>query len=178
MMWKLNRGIAIMNSKLKKSLAVAGIASGVGLAVVAGTGMVSAASSPNASSTNGQSSLIDKIASKFNLNKNDVKAVFDQDRADHQAERQTKVEDRLNQAVTDKKITSDQKDKILAKLKEIKADMQAQKDNEGDAMKDKTPAERKAAMDAQRADLEKWASDNGIPMQYLQMGGGGFRHKR
>ena len=41
-------------------------------------------------------------------------------------------------------------------------------------MQNKTEAERKTAMEAKRAELDKWASDNGIDKQYLRflMGGG------
>ena len=50
------------------------------------------------------------------------------------------------------------------KLAEIKANM--------DALKDKTPQERHAAIKQQRVDLTKWAQDNNIPMQYLKPGMG------
>ncbi len=39
-------------------------------------------------------------------------------------------------------------------------------------MKDKTPEERRAAMEVKRTELEKWAKDNGIPIEYLRPGGG------
>lgn len=155
-----------MNARLKKSLAVAGVASGISLAVIAGTGAVSAATSTDDKSTNPESSLIDKLVSKFGLNKSDVQAVFDEEHTAREAEHQQRVEERLTQAVTDGKITEDQKTKILAKMKEIKADMEANRDS----MKDKTQAERKADMEAKRAELEKWASDNNIPTEYLRMG--------
>lgn len=163
-----------MKSRVKKSLAVAGVASGIALAGITGSGMVSAASdtSSTGSAANGSggiSSLVDKLASKFNLNKSEVQAVFDEDRSAREAERQQQVEERLTQAVTDGKITEEQKTKILAKLKEIKADMEANRDT----MKDKTAEERKAEMDTKRTELETWANDNGIPVEYLRLGMGG-----
>lgn len=163
-----------MKASVKKSLAVAGVASGIVLAGIAGTGMVSAATDAGSAngSGNGVSNLVDKIASKFNLNKADVQAVFDEERAAREAEHQQRMGDRLTQAVKDGKITEDQKAKILAKLKEIKADMDANRDT----MKDETAAERKAAMEAKRAELEKWASDNNISLEYLRMGMGHHGH--
>jgi len=150
---------------IKKSLLVAGAVTSISLASITGIGVASAASN-----TSGESTLVDKIATKFNLNKSEVKAVFDTDRTEHEVEHQKKVEDELAQAVKDGKITSTQKDLILAKQKEIKASM----DTNRDSMKDKTQDERKAAMDQQRTDLENWAKTNNIPTEYLRfvMGGG------
>ena len=156
-----------MNTKFKKPLLVAGVASSVALASIAGVGVVSAATNTNPT-TDGQSTLIDKIATKFHLNKTDVKAVFDENRATHEADRQKANETRLDQAVKDGKITSAQKTLILSKQSEMKAEMKADHDSTGD----KTGAERKAEMDTKRAEIEKWATDNNIPIEYLHLGGG------
>ncbi len=43
-------------------------------------------------------------------------------------------------------------------------------------MKDKTDEERKSAMEAKRTELEQWAKDNNIPMQYLRGSGGPGGH--
>lgn len=154
---------------MKKSFLVAGAVTSIGLAGVTGIGVASAAT--NSSDTNSSSSIVDKLAEKFNLKKTDVQAVFDQDRTEREAERQAQTEKELSQAVTDGKITSAQKDLILAKQKEVKAAMDADRDS----MKDKTADERKAAMDAKRTELETWAKNNSIPTEYLRfvMGGGG-----
>ncbi len=128
---------------------------------MAGVGLASAQSS-----TTGTGGLVDKIAQKFNLNKADVQKVFDEDRAVHQAEHEQKENERLDQAVKDGKITQAQEDLIKAKVKELQAKREAARD----AMKDKTKAERKATMDAERTDLEKWAKGNNIPAEYLLFG--------
>lgn len=145
----------------KKKMIAAAVAS-LGIATVVGVGVAGAQTS------SGQT-LADKIATKFNLDKNQVQQVIDQDHADHRAQMDQRFEDRLNQAVTDKKITSEQKDKILAKHKELEAQRQADRD----ALKDKTPAERKAAFDQKKAELEQWAKDNNVPLEYLMPGRGG-----
>lgn len=160
-----------MKTNLRKPLLVAGVTSSLAIAGLTGSGLVSAATSTS-SSSDPASSLIDKLASKFNLNKDEVKAVFDEDRTAREAEHQKQVEDELSQAVTDGKLTSDQRDKILAKIKENKADMEANRDS----MKDKTDAERKAAMDAKRTELETWAKNNNIPTEYLRLLGPGGHH--
>lgn len=123
------------------------------------------------SSTDRADSLASKIASKFNLNKDDVKKVLDEDRAANQAERQkemlTRAEERLTQAVKDGKLTEAQKTKILDKIKSEQSFM--------DSLKDKTQAERKTAMDQHRTELQQWAKDNGIDEKYVMMGGPGGR---
>jgi len=152
---------------IKKPLLVAGIATGVTLASLTGVGVVSAATSTTTTG-DGQSSLITKIATKFGLKEADVKAVFDEDRTAHEAERQAQVEKELTQLVTDGKITADQKTLILNKAKEV----QAAREANHTAMESKTDAERKAAMDAEKTALEQWAKDNGISTDYLKYVGG------
>ena len=154
-------------SRIKKSLIVAGATLAVGTSVLGGIGAVSAASS-----TTGPDTLVEKIASKFNLNKDEVKAVFDENRTEMEASHKAKVEEKLTQAVTDGKITEDQKAKIIAKAEELKT----QRDAERDSMKDKTDEERKALMEQHRTELEKWATDNGIPTEYLRFAGPGGGH--
>lgn len=118
------------------------------------------------SATNPMASLVQKIADKFGLNKDEVQGVFDQSRAEMQQTRQAEYETRLSQLVTDGKITEAQKQLILSKH----AEMQAAREKEWGTMKDQTPAERKAAMETRRTALENWATQNGIDTQYLQLG--------
>lgn len=71
------------------------------------------------------SSIVNAIATRFNLNVSDVQQVFDEQHAQMQAERQQKNQqrftDRLSQAITDGKITQAQADQILANKDEIDA---------------------------------------------------------
>jgi hypothetical protein len=157
------------NMRIKKPLLIAGTAATIGLTSVAGIGVASAASSSNGSSGNG---LVDKIAGTFNLDKTKVQAVFDADRKEHQAERQAKIEKALTQAVKDGKLTETQKSAILAKIKEAKAGTESNHD----AMKGKTPAERKSTMKEKRIELEAWAKKNNIPTSYLYYIVGGHGH--
>lgn len=112
----------------------------------------------NAQANNGNS-LVDKIAEKFNLNKADVQKVFDENKAEHQAERQQKLEKRLDKAVAEGQITSAQKAEILDKLKDFQAFI--------DSLESKTPAERKADIKAKKKELRQWAKDNKIPLGLL-----------
>lgn len=153
---------------MKKHLLAAGVAATVGLSAV-GAGVAHAATT-NSASTDPMSSMVDKIATKFNLNKADVQKVFDEQKTEMQAERGQKVKDEVAQLVKDGKLTQAQADAINAKRAEVQKDREANRD----AMKDKTQAERKAEMDKKKAELEAWAKQQGIDSQYLRyvMGGG------
>jgi preprotein translocase subunit SecD len=139
---------------IKKPLLLAGVGTVVGLASV--TGVVSAHS-------NGQSpsgSLADKIAQRFNLDKNEVQKTIDEAKTDRSAKRQQTIEQRLEKAVTDGKITAEQKDAILAKYQELRSYM--------DSIKDKPAAEQRQLMKQKQAEIQQWAKDNGLSV-YVHM---------
>lgn len=125
-----------------KPLLVAGLV----LAGIAGTTTL-AATAVNAQS-NGDS-LVEKIASKFNLNKSDVQAVFDESHDEHEAEKQAEFSDDLQDKVDSGDITAEQKTLIENKFKEL----QVQRDSNRQA-------------------LEDWAEQNNIDAKYLHMGHG------
>lgn len=143
---------------VKKSLMVAGAVATIGVAGIAGLGVASAATDSNKSD-----SLIDKIAAKFNVDKSEVKAVFDEERAEREAEHQQKLEERLSELVKDGKLTEDQKAKILAKHAELKAAMESERET----LQDKTKEEVRTLMQQRQEELKKWAEENGIPIEYL-----------
>lgn len=124
-----------------------------------------------AEGNNNSSSLVQKIADKFGLKKEDVQTVFDQERQDRQAEMQAKYKSQLDQFVKDGKITEDQKQLILAKHKELQASRQS---NMG-SMRNLTVEERKTAMEKQKSDLESWAKEKGIDIQYVTGFGFGMK---
>lgn len=130
----------------KKSLVVAAAVATVGVSGAMLPTLVSAETSSSGTGTN--TSLVDKLAQKFNLKKEDVQAVFDQEKAERQAERQQELSTRLQKAVDAGKITAEQKTLIENKLKEL----QTARDNEMN-------------------DLKTWAEQNTIDMRYLMMGG-------
>jgi len=109
-----------------------------------------------------RSSLIQRISARFGLNEEDVKAVFDEDRQEHQQEMQSVYEEKLSQYVSENKITAEQKQLILAKHEELMSRRQSNADL--------TAEERRAQMEQERAELKSWAEDNGIDIPVL----GGF----
>lgn len=140
----------------------------VGVSGLVGLGAVSAQS--DTSSDSGMSNLVDKIASKFNLDKTEVQKLFDQDRSEHEAARQQEVASRLDQLVKDGVITSSQKTAIEAKLKEMKSQREADKDS----FKDLSEEERHTKMETKRTELERWAKEQGLDLTTLRgifMGG-------
>lgn len=146
----------------------------IGLAGLAATGMASAATNQS-----GQDTLVDKIAQKFNLNKDDVQQVFNEQHQAREAEHQAKISERLQKLVDDQTITPDQKTAIEAKLKELHDQHEANKDS----LKDLTPEERKAKREQARQDLENWANEQGLDLTKLRgifqgphMGPGGPGH--
>lgn len=140
---------------IKKALLATGATTIVGLASF---GAVASATT-SGSGANGDT-LVDKISTKFNLNKSDVQAVFDEDRKTHEADMEQRMEERLTQAVTDGKITADQKDQILAKHKEIRAYMES--------LEGKSEDERHSLMKAKMDEVRQWAEDNGLG-DYMMM---------
>jgi hypothetical protein len=118
----------------------------------------------------GSNSLAAKIAAAFHLNQADVQKVIDQNRQDHQAKMEQNYEDRLSQAVTDGKITSAQKDLILAKHKEVASFVES--------LQGKTPQERRDAMKAEVQQVQQWAKDNNVPFNLVMPAhrGMGMRH--
>lgn len=149
---------------MKKSLLIGATVVTLGV----GTLVPLAAHAQTGTSASG-TSIVDKIASKFNLNKADVQKVFDEEHAARETEREQRAADKLAELVKAGTLTQAQADKITAKRAEMKANREANKES----FKDMTEAERKAAMDAKKAELDQWAKDNGIDAKYLMPGGGG-----
>lgn len=143
---------------LTKKAFIAGTAAAALAAVMSGTALA-------ATSGGQEDTLADKIAQKFNLKKEDVQSVIQEDRQQHQAEHRQRLTERLTQAVADKKITEQQKSDILAKLQEM--------DTFRDTLKDKSAEERRAAMDQKRDELKTWFQQNNIPTDLIGPGPGG-----
>lgn len=155
---------------MNKKIIVPVIAAAVALGTVAfGARSVSAQSTEGA-----YPSIITKIAERFNLNQDEVKAIFDEERATREVEMQQKIEEQLTAAVAAGELTESQKQAILVKQSEMKTEREA----EMKSMQSLTDEERKAAMESKksemetkRAELKAWAEGQGIDMKYLHIGG-------
>lgn len=152
-----------MKISSKRLLLVAGAVSTVGLASLAGISGVSAQSD----NTN-KNGIVESISSKFNLNSDEVKKVFEEHREKREAEHDKKRSERLQKLLDNGTITANQKTVIETKLADLKSDREANKDS----FKDLTPEQRKSKMDEKKAELEAWAKENGIDLTKLK---GAFR---
>ncbi len=121
------------------------------LTVAIGAGTVIIKSVSAADSGTQRASIVQKLATKFGLQETDVEAVFDDNRAEMQKEREQAFTDKLNKAVTDGKLTTAQKDAVLAKHAE---------------MKNMRDAEREDRQQ-KRTKLTQWAEANNIDPSFL-----------
>lgn len=148
--------------KLTRTLLVGATMATLAVGGVAGAGLASA----DANSSSGGTSIVDKIASKFNLNKADVQKVFDEDRAQHQAQREADQKQRLADAVKAGKLTQAQADHITSVMNEVKTLM-------GNTTPDQLSSETRSQIKQKLDDLHDWAKTNNIDMQYVMPGHGG-----
>ncbi len=109
--------------------------------------------------TPGYSTLVQRIAQKFNLKESDVQAVFDSVRDEHKEARHAQLVANLDKAVADGVITDAQKQALLTKMQE-----------------------NHDARVADRTAMQQWLKDQGIDgkklAKYLMPGKGrhfGFR---
>jgi uncharacterized membrane protein YwzB len=145
----------------------------LGAVALAGTATIGAgaiqAAGPKGIGFKPMTNLVNAIATKFNLNPTDVQKVIDDQRTQMEVERHTQQaadqKTRLDQAVKDGKITQAQEDLIIAKQTEIQTFM--------DSLKDKTEADRQAAIKTEMDAVQAWAKTNNIPDGMLMIGRGG-----
>ena len=148
---------------IKRSLLVGAAVATVSLG---GLGAVSMASVSAATDANNQTSIVDKLATKFKLNKADVQAVFDEDRTARDADRAAEQKEKLATAVKDGKLTQAQADYITKAQAEITSLRgTAKPGSESDTAREQL----KTKMDA----LRDWAKTNNVDMQYVMGGGPG-----
>lgn len=147
---------------VKKSLLVAGAATTMGVAGLTGLGVASAAT-PASDMVDGKSSLVDKLAAKFNLNKEDVREVFDEAQNERELAHKQRLEERLNTAVAEGKLTEDQKEKILTKISEL----EAERESDREQLKAMPQEERYAAMKEKAEALKAWMDEHDIPEEYM-----------
>jgi hypothetical protein len=101
--------------------------------------------------------MVQRMAERFNLNKDEVAKFVDEDRVNIQAERKADFEAKLSEAVTAGKITEDQKSAIIAKHEELGA--------KRDALREERTEDREAfrdQMEALRTEMTDFLKSQGI----------------
>lgn len=145
--------------KIRPTLVVAAAAVTIGGASIIGSNAVSAETSGG--------TLVEKIATRFNLNQEEVQAVFDEQHAEREVERASKLSERLQEKVADGTITEEQKTALEEKLAEMRKLHEANRDSR--LIRD----EQREGHEQAREELESWAEENGIPLDdILPLGGG------
>lgn len=112
--------------------------------------------------------IVQKIADRFNLNVGEVQKVFDDERDERRADMYAHFAERLNDLVTEGKLTESQKGAILNKHEEMQDKMEE--------LKNLTPEERIGKMQSIHDEFKKWAEDQGIDLSLIGPFGRGFRH--
>ena len=142
--------------KIKKIAATTAVFLGV-----SGAGLL-ASQAVFAQGSSGQDNLIDKLATKFDLNKDEVKQVFDEEHAIREEKRAEKLSQYLQTKVDDGTITESQKSMVESKLEELK--------NKREEFKNQniTHEQLHEEMKKQKAELDQWAKDNNIPVDLLK----------
>lgn len=161
--------------KLSKNI----IAPALALGILIPTG-VYLASEAKADDTDGRTSIIEKIATRFNLNQDEVQQVFDEHREERREARRSMIEEKLNQAVTDGKITEAQKQLLLDKKEEMMNEHQGKMEefrNLSQEEKREKMQEHRGEFQAHREEFKTWAEENGIDLDELRGYFGGFGFK-
>lgn len=155
---------------MKKQLAAIGVTTAVIGLGITGFGIANAATPANGQPKDG--ALVQAIADKFKLNKTDVQAVFDEQHAKMQNDREADLKNRQAQLVKDGKLTQKQSDAITDKRAELQKERSAFRAD----MQSKTADERKTEMEKRHTELDNWFKDQGIDSKYRYLLMGGRSH--
>lgn len=142
------------------------------VATVALAGSVALGTGKAYAQTNNQplSGLVSLIASKFHLDQNQVQSVVEsywQNQAKTREDnRQTRLQVKLDKLVSENKITSAQKDQILAELESLKSKFSLAN------FRGLTGSQRKQELEDMRAEIQSWSKTTGINANFLMPGWG------
>lgn len=110
--------------------------------------------------------IVQKIAEHFNLNVGDVQKVFDEERDERRADKYAFFAERLNDLVSEGKLTEAQKEAILDKHEEMQ--------DKNEEWRNLSFEERKNKMQETREEFKEWAEEQGINLPLLGPFGKGF----
>lgn len=118
------------------------------------------ASSALADDNNNCSNIVKKLSERFNLNEDEVKTVFNENREENKERVRQRFEEQLNQMVADGNITEEQKQAIIKKKEEL----QSQHEESKGQFKNLSAEERETEREKNREEMENWAKENGIDL--------------
>lgn len=153
-----------MKDKAKLGLLVAAAI----LATTVGTSAIYAQTGEGGSNT-----FVQQLAQKLGVSEDKVQTAVNEIHTDRHAQMEKAYEDRLTTAVSNGELTEQQKQLLLQKHKEL----EDQRASQIESLKNKTPEERRTAMEQKRTELETWAKQNNIDLKWLMFGGKGGHHR-
>jgi hypothetical protein len=103
--------------------------------------------------------IVERLAEKFNLNKDEVQEVFLEMRDEHKANMMARWSEKLDSAIAAGDITESQKEAILDKHEEMEAKLES--------LKDLSPEDRHTQMQAVHEELRNWAEEQGIKVPFF-----------
>lgn len=161
---------------MKKTLAIAGAVAAIGTAGIATT----AYATTNSGSSEQRTSLAETLASRFNLNKDEVQKVIDEEKTARQAEREQKIKDEISSLVSSGKLTQDQADKINQKRSELQKEReQAKANRESGSTTESDKSTKSANREAKKQELTNWLKEQGISEEYAYLlGGRGMKNNK
>lgn len=145
--------------------------------VTYGSSQALADDDPSTGSGQSFSPIVQRLVERFNLNEDEVGEVLEEFRGQHHWRIQERMEERLAQLVNSGELTETQKQAILDKHAEMKAEHEELMTKWSSMTED----ERLAAHEAHKDQLEAWAEENGIDLSEIlgsRFFKGGFGHHR
>ncbi|MDA3814776.1 MAG: hypothetical protein PF549_00205 [Patescibacteria group bacterium] len=107
---------------------------------------------------NGQDTIVQRIAERFNLNTNEVQEVFNENQENRQAEMQERQEERLAQAVSEGKLSEEQKELLLSKMEENRAE----RGENRETFRGMTYEEKMNEREEHQEEMQGWMEENGV----------------
>ncbi len=155
-----------MNNLLKKGIITATAATTAATGFLGTAAFAQEIDEPEVQRT----SIMERLAERFNLNLDDVKTFFTEMKhkrhENKQEKRGEKIEDKLNTAIENGELTAAQVELLKAKKAELKTNHATLKET----LKDMEPEERSEYLDAHKARIQTWAQENGIDAKWLKHG--------
>lgn len=105
--------------------------------------------------------LVQRIANRFSINAGDVQEVFDEERDERHAEAFARFADRLDELVSDGKLTEDQKEAMMDKHAEMHDAMEE--------YRSLSVEERREKMQTLHEEHQNWLEEQGIEENFLGM---------
>jgi hypothetical protein len=104
--------------------------------------------------------IAERLAERFDLNQDEVQAVFDAVRDERHEEMQIQLEEKLNELVSEGVLTTEQMNSFLAKHEDMRP--------EKGEMSALTMEQRHERMQTHHEELRTWAEENGVDLDELR----------